>query len=390
MSPVKPIEPVRRTRRSGAEPDGPDGAGARAGLAAAFGPGPRTSARSSTRTSARPGGRSRTRFAASAAALGLGLCAALSSCSSGLVAVGAHPTAPPVQLGSVITGTPAPAATGSAATCNPEASSLAPTASDSSGPTLQKIRDRGKLIVGVSEDGYLTGFLDPSTHQEEGFDVDIAEQVAKAIFGAPGHIQFVAVTNPERITDITGIPATQTAPAVLPSVDMTVDTMTINCQRLQQVAFSSVYYEAQQRLLVLKNSGITSMQQLAGQKVCAATGSTSIQTIQESPSHPLAYGVVDFSDCLVALQQNQASAASTDDTILAGLAQQDPNTEVVGPSLESEPYGIAVSLKAPDLEEFVNGVLAQIRSDGTWEAIYNKWLGPYLGPTQPPVAHYSD
>jgi polar amino acid transport system substrate-binding protein len=361
MSPVKPIEPVRRARRAGVEPGGRNTAGARA------------------------------RLAASAAALGLGLCAALSSCSSGLVTVGAHPTAPPVQPGSVVTGTPAPAATGSAGDCNPEASSKAPTAADSSGPTLQKIRARGKLIVGVSDDGYLTGFLDPTNHQEEGFDVDIAEQVAQAIFGsADNHIQFVAVTNPERITDITGTPATQTAPAVAPSIDMTVDTMTITCQRLTQVGFSSVYYQAQQRLLVLKNSGITSMQQLAGQKVCAASSSTSIQTIQDSASHPLAYGVVDFSDCLVALQQNQVSAVSTDDTILAGLAQQDPNTEVVGPSLESEPYGIAVSLKAPDLEGFINGVLAQIRSNGVWESIYNKWLGPYLGAAQPPVAHYSD
>ena len=319
-------------------------------------------------------------FAAMATALGL----ALAGCSSSPVAVGAPPAAPQLQLGSVVT---APPSTAGAApsSCNPNAASLAPTAADANGPTLQEIHKRGRLIVGVAQDGYLTGFLDPSTHQEAGFDVDIAEQVAEAIFNVPQsqvqkYIQFVAVTNTQRITDITS-----------QKIDMTVDTMTITCARLQQVAFSSVYYEAYQRVLVLADSGITTMKQLAGQKVCAADGSTSIATIENSPDHPVAYGVPDFSDCLVALQQNQITAVSTDDTILAGLAQQDPNLEVIPKlTLESEPYGIAVAKKATDLEEFVNGVLANIRANGTWERIYNEWLGPYLGQTDPPPAQYSD
>jgi polar amino acid transport system substrate-binding protein len=322
-------------------------------------------------------------YLAPVAALGLVSALALSGCSAGSATVGVYPTATEVPAGQVITGTPSPAASGSTG-CNPEASSLAPTATDTNGPTLQTIRNRGKLIVGVAQDGYLTGFLDPSTHQEAGFDVDIAKQVAEAIFNVPAsavdnYIDFVAVTNPERITDILNH-----------KIDMTVDTMTITCARLQQVAFSSVYYEAQQRLLVLKSSGITSIAQLNGQKVCAADGSTSIATIQSSTYHPVAYGVVDFSDCLVALQQNEISAVSTDDTILAGLAQQDPNLEVVGPSLESEPYGIAVYPTSTDLERFVNGVLATIEANGTWLSIYNEWLGPYLGKPDLPPAQYAD
>lgn len=324
-------------------------------------------------------GRPRARRSLTAAAVALGLSVALAACSGGEVNVGSHPAPPPVGVGSVVTGTPAPAATGAAA-CNPEASSLAPTDTDFDGPTLQKIKARGRLIVGVSDDGNLTGFLDPTTHQEEGFDVDVAVQVAAAIFGtATGHIQYVAVNNAERITDI-----------LSGTIDMTVDTMTITCERLQQVAFSSVYFKAEQQLLVLKGSNITSMAQLGGKKVCAADGSTSIAAIQSDKNHPLAYGVVDFSDCLVALQQNDVVAASTDNTILAGLAKQDPNTVVTGPSLESEPYGIAMSKDSPDLEEFVNSVLEQMRTDGTWEAIYNKWFGATLAPTPPPTAQYAD
>lgn len=322
--------------------------------------------------------RPRRRLLCSAAALGLGLSAALTACASSPATLSLKPPSAPIQVGAPATGSPAPTATGPQ-TCNPQASSRAPNDVDVEGPTLQKIRNRGELVVGVAQDEQLTGALDPATHQEEGFDIDVAKQIAETIFGGPGHIKFIAVNNAERISDI-----------LSGTVDMTVDTMTITCDRLQQVAFSSVYFVAQQRLLVLKGSGISSMQDLAGKKVCAAAASTSLATIQASPLHPIGYSVQDFSDCLVALQQNQVAAASTDNVILAGLATQDPNTEVVGPSLEDEPYGIAMAKNATDLEEFVNGVLATMRSDGTWESIYDHWLASHLGPALPPAAQYID
>lgn len=329
-----------------------------------------------TRPFTRP--RARTATARTAAALGLASVTALALAGCGASAAVAPTVPAPVVVhpAGLNTAMP-PALSAGSQTCDPQALSPKPSPSDADGADVRAIKARGRLVVGVSQDEYLTGFLSPSG-TEEGFDIDVAHAIAKSLFGDPGKIQFVAVSDADRIPDLQN-----------DTVDLVVDTMTITCQRAQQIAFSSVYYDARQKVLVDKSSGYTSLADLGGKFVCASSGSTSLSTIVAFPSHPKPYGVVDFSDCLVALQQNQAQAVSTDDTILAGLAAQDPNTEVVGPSLADEPYGIGVSLKKPDLTGYVNGVLAQLRSDGGWEKIYDTWLAGPLGPAQPPAAHYA-
>ena len=245
---------------------------------------------------------------------------------------------------------------------------------------MQRIHARGKLIVGVDQNTYQFGYRDPSTGELQGFDIDMAKEIAKAIFGTPKAIQFKVLTSAQRV------PAVKNG-----DVDLVVETMTINCERRKDVEFSSVYYLAGQRVLVKKESPFDSIESLAGKKVCAAKGSTSIARIVNLPIEPpvIGIGVDGWTDCLVMLQQNQVDAVSTDDTILAGLRAQDPFTEVVGTPFASEPYGMAISKNAPEFTRFVNAVLEQLRSGGRWMEIYNFWLKDLLGPTAaPPPAKY--
>jgi polar amino acid transport system substrate-binding protein len=249
------------------------------------------------------------------------------------------------------------------------------------GSTMTKIVQRGKLIVGVDQNTLNVGFRDPFTGQIQGFDIDMARSIAQALFGTPDAIQLRALTSDQRI------PALQNG-----DVDIVVRTMTITCDRLKQVNFSSVYYEAQQRTLVKKDSGITGPDQLGGKRVCATKGSTSLSTVLAQPTKPTAVSVSDWTDCLVMLQQGQVDAVSTDDVILAGMAAQDRYTEVVGSSLASEPYGIAIPLQNQDMVSFVNGVLDKVRTNGTWAASYNRWLAALLpgSVAAPPTPRYRD
>ena len=249
------------------------------------------------------------------------------------------------------------------------------------GSTMARILQRGKLIVGVDQNTLNMGFRDPFTSQIQGFDIDMARTVAQAIFGTPDAIQLRALTSDQRI------PALQHG-----DVDIVVRTMTITCDRLQQVNFSTVYYDAKQRILVRKNSGITAAEQLAGKRVCATKGSTSLSTVIALPSKPAVIGVTDWTDCLVMLQQGQIDAVSTDDVILAGMAAQDRYTEVVGAPLADEPYGMAIPKQNEDFVRFVNGVLERVRTNGTWTASYQRWLGGLLpGATPaPPAPRYRD
>jgi len=168
-------------------------------------------------------------------------------------------------------------------------------------------------------------------------------------------------------------------------------TMTINCERLEYTDFSSVYYEAKQRVLVKEASGITGIDALGGKKVCATEGSTSLARILAAPSKPVPVQVPNWTDCLVMLQQNQVDAISTDDTILGGFTAQDPFTKVVGESLGAEPYGMGIPKGDEDFVRFVNAVLQRMRTDGTWAATYNRWLADLLGQAPaPPTAKYRD
>jgi polar amino acid transport system substrate-binding protein len=275
------------------------------------------------------------------------------------------------------------AAGGSTVNCADPTASLRPAATlpgpgaMPAGSTMAKIASRGRLIVGTDQNTYLFGFRNAATGEIEGFDVDIAREVAAAIFGtADGHVQLVATSSAQRIPYLTD-----------GKVDIVAHTMTINCARWQQVNFSTEYYHAGQKVLVLKSSTATGIGDLGGKKVCAAAGSTSIANIANAPSKPVPVSVPDWTDCLVMLQQGQVDAISTDDTILAGLAAQDPTVKLVGNAFTDEPYGLGIAPRDDGFTRFVNGVLAKIRADGRWQAIYQRWLG---GAATPPAPRYKD
>jgi polar amino acid transport system substrate-binding protein len=314
----------------------------------------------------------------------LGLCALLAGCTA------THPPAPAAQPAPIAVRplgvadpavVPSPSA-GSEGGCDPRASLRPPAGMPApgampAGSTMARIAGRGRLVVGVDQNTYLFGYRDPSKGEIVGFDIDIAREIARAIFGDPGRVQLTSITSAQRIPFVRD-----------GKVDIVADSMTINCERLQQVAFSTDYFDAGQKILVNVGSPIHGPADLGGRKVCAAAGTTSIQTIATLPAHPVPVTVNDWTDCMVMLQQGQVDAVSTDDNVLAGLAKQDPHTVVVGDRFTDEPHGLAIAQGSRDFVRFVNGVLDRMRSDGTWARIYQRWLGAPV--PAPPPARYLD
>jgi polar amino acid transport system substrate-binding protein len=243
------------------------------------------------------------------------------------------------------------------------------------GSPMADIAKRGRLVVGVDQNTYLFGFRNPNTGELEGFDIDIAREMARAIFGDPNRIQLRVVDASQRESMLQS-----------GKVDLVVRTYSITCARKKLVDFSTVYFNANQKVLVVKGSGITSFQSLSGKRVCAVAGTTSLARLFELNPPPVVFSAATWTDCLLMLQQGQVDAISTDDVVLKGLAHQDPNLEVVGDSVAVEPYGIGIHLNNDVLVRFVNGVLDKIRNDGTWERLYDarlRELGPSPGPPEP-------
>ena len=293
----------------------------------------------------------------------------------------------PTELPSPPT-TPAPSPSGSAsapAQCRNQTASYAPDGDLPSpsdlppGSTMARIRDRGRLVAGVSADTYLLGSRNPLTGRIEGFDIDMVKAVAEAIFGDENRYELRVITAAQRI------PVLQEG-----QVDVVARNMTITCDRWTQIAFSSEYYRSGQKILVRKGAKATSLAQLKGQKVCAPRATSSLENLKKLAPEAVPVEADNHTGCLVLFQQGEVAAITGDDTVLAGLAAQDPYAVVPEQrAFTAEPYGLGIPPKNVDFVRFVNARLAQMRSNGEWKAIYNRWLAESLGPApSPPKAVY--
>ncbi|MET9489906.1 glutamate ABC transporter substrate-binding protein [Nocardia sp. NPDC006630] len=247
------------------------------------------------------------------------------------------------------------------------------------GSTMAAILARGKLRVGVDQNSFMFGYRNPANGQIEGFDIDIAREIARDIFGDPDRVELQPLDSAHRITALQPDQGNQ-------QVDIVVETLTPTCERRKSIEFSSAYFVSDQRLLVPNNSGIRSTADLAGKKVCGVVGTITLNPILALPQRPTVIGMSNWLDCLTALQQGQVAAVSTDTPILYGLKQQDPNLDMVGDALAQDPYAVGIQQDRKDLVRFVNGVLERIRGDGTWQRLYSARLaalGPAAGPPAP-------
>jgi polar amino acid transport system substrate-binding protein len=246
------------------------------------------------------------------------------------------------------------------------------------GSTMARIAERGRLIVGVDQGKFLLGYRNPLTGNLDGSDIDIAKQIAAAIFGDPNRVQYVVLVSADRA-----------AAVERGQVDMVVNSFTITCSRQKQVEFSAPYMTISQRLLVLRGSGIDEAEDLAGRRVCTSRGSTT-EVVLRNLGHDV-LSLSNIPDCVLEMQRGRVAAVSSDDTILAGLAAQDPNTEVVGRALDNAQYGVGMRIGEPDLVRFVNAVLEAARADGSLVTSNRRWYTDHLNSVpQPPDPVYRD
>jgi polar amino acid transport system substrate-binding protein len=234
-----------------------------------------------------------------------------------------------------------------------------------SGTLLAKIAERGYLKAGVDQTSFQWSSRDPVSGRPVGFDVDMLEAVAKAIFGVADKttLHFIVVTNEDRFTAVAD-----------GRVDILAETATITCDRKEKVDFSTVYYTAHQRLLVRRDSGIVDTRDLASASVCAVSGSTSLERLRALPAGLDVVATQTQSDCLALLQDGRVDAVSTDDNLLLALQSQDRyGVKLVGAPFSEEPYGLVMPLGEKRFVGFVNGVLEDVRAH-SWADSYRTWI----------------
>jgi polar amino acid transport system substrate-binding protein len=246
---------------------------------------------------------------------------------------------------------------------------------------LAEIRNRGRLVVGVSADSYLLGALAPgSVNQFEGFDIEIAREVARDLLGDPKKVTFKVITAADRANAVN-------AGVKKNGVDLVARNFTMTCDRWKTVSFSAAYFVGAQDTLVPQGTAEKDLKQLGvkGRTVCAPKGSTSLNALPELAPGVVPYGADQHTACLALLQEGRVDAITGDNTVLAGLKAQDPGTRVLGQDLSSEPYGLASAKDHPEVARYATAVLARIFKDGTWQRLYDKYFKAALGSDQPPT-----
>lgn len=251
------------------------------------------------------------------------------------------------------------------------------------GTTMAAIQGKGKLIVGTKFDQPLFGQKNPLNSQIEGFDVEMARIIARAIFGgtlaeAAGKIEFVETVSKVREANITQ-----------GTVDMIVATYTINDDRKQIVDFAGPYYVAGQDIMVKAgDSSIKSVADLNGKKVCSVQGSTSIKNLTtQAPQADASISFDTYSKCAAALGDGRVQAVTTDNTILVGLIKEDGgrNFKLVGKPFTTEPYGVGIKKGDQPWRDFLNNTIEASYRDGSWARAFKATVGSAGVPTpQPP------
>lgn len=229
---------------------------------------------------------------------------------------------------------------------------------------LERTQTSNKIIWGVKNDTRLFGLMNIETRKVEGFDIDIAKALTEEMLGAEAEAEFIEVTSKTRI------PLLKNG-----NIDAIIATMTISEERQKVVDFSDVYFAAGQSLLVKKGSSIKGIESLdETTTVLAVKGSTSAVNIREKAPKAHILELENYAEAFTALQSGQGDAMTTDNSILLGMAEENPDFVLAGEIFTDEPYGIAINKGQESFVEAMNKALATIQENGVYDEIFSKWF----------------
>ncbi len=245
--------------------------------------------------------------------------------------------------------------------------------------TLQKVADANKISVSYREASVPFSYLIGSK-TAIGFSVELTEavidDVRKKIKKPNLEVNYMAVTSQNRIPLM-----------VNGTIDLECGSTTNNSTRAKDVTFSTNIFYTGTRLLTKKDSGIKNYADLAGKTVASTTGTTNAQVIRKySADKKLDMQIVlgkDHDDSLLLVENDRAKAFAMDDILLFGLRANSKNPaalEVVGDSIQVEPYACFIRKDDPEFKKLVDGTLSRLMKSGEFNRLYTKW---FMSPIPP-------
>lgn len=237
------------------------------------------------------------------------------------------------------------------------------TAKNEKTDNLNTILERGKLIVGVRVDAKPFGFLD-SNGKYQGYDVELAEKLAKSILNSSSAVEFVPVTAQNRISMLNS-----------GKVDVLVAAVSVTENRKILMDFSSPYFIAGQAVLVNQGSDITTLKELNGKRVIIVYGSTGEMGVRRALPEAAVIGYKTYDEAIKALKSGDADGLISDDTILYGLTANDKSVKILQGRYSKEPYAVAFrkGKESEKLREHTNFFLQELARTGKLKKMQLQW-----------------
>lgn len=238
--------------------------------------------------------------------------------------------------------------------------------------TLDEIRSKGTLTVGVLVDFPPFGLLDLN-NQPDGYDPELARMLAERL-GV--ELELVPVAGPNRV------------PYLLSNrVDLLIAALGITAERAEQVDFSEPSATVNQVVYAPKDLELTTLEDLAGRSIGVARGSA--QDITLTASVPTDASIQRFDDdpsTLQALLSGQVDTIAMSTLLIAdiGKVANVDAFEIKFP-IQTLVHGIAMRKGNPELLDFVNEFLAEAKSDGSLNEAHRKWVGVDFTDVEKPV-----
>ena len=231
---------------------------------------------------------------------------------------------------------------------------------------LETIKKRGHIIVGVKADSPPFGYFDED--KRKGIDIEIAKEIAGAIFKEEpeGHIEFVNVTAQNRISKLNA-----------KEVDILVATVSVNEKRKLVIDFSRPYFMTSSKILVKKDSGISTLQYFNSRgKLAVVMGTTGEKIARQTAPNAILIGAKTYPEAFNYIQNNQVDAILGDDIILSQFVNN--KYKIVNRAYSRENYAVAVR-KSEDSKELlseINMVIGSLLDDKRFnllklEQLYN-------------------
>ena len=239
--------------------------------------------------------------------------------------------------------------------------------------TLAKASASNKLTFAYRESSVPFSYLE-GPDKPIGFAVDISNAIAAEVRKQTGKANMTVGW--QAVTSANRIPLLQNG-----TIDLECGSTTNNSARGKDVDFAINHFYTGTRLLVKKGSGINNYADLKGKTIAITTGTTNMQVVRRyNDEKSLGLNIIatkDHADAALLVETDRAAAFAMDDILLFGLkanAKDPAMLEVVGDSLQVEPYACMVRKGDPKFKALVDGVITGMMKSGEFAKLYDKWF----------------